>query len=338
MSYLGNTPTKATQLSVEARKSFSLGVWLKDEKGRPADLTGCVMTIVAKSNPDESVSDGDNLLAANADAIIPRPKEGYARFDIQAQALNVTPDEYPYVIVLRTADGYSSVVVKGVLTVLQNTEIASVNYSYASANPPQSLTVQLRDAGAVNVFIGGQLPPGMNYVRDDVMAAIENFDPDAIAMVPDGGAPGYVLTKTNSGDYSMAWLPVGNGQFALDASSQPAGYIPTARGDGTWIWKSVGLDATGATAGHAPVAKGDGTWEWKMVSPTVDWDKAEGEPGSILNKPSLDYLPASTPLSDISGVATKEQVPLIGDLRGVVFTTTIPVTGQAGYLYFVYTP
>ena len=334
MAYLGNSPTKATMLRVEARKSFSLGVWIRDDKGRLADLTGCELVIVAKRD-DETTDDTENLLLNGKNAVISDPRRGYCRFELQAEDLALDAGNYPYAIVLR-ANGYSSVIVKGDLEVVANPETESVLYTYSGVNPPQTISVLLRGTNSLNVFVGGQLPPGMNYVRDDVLAAIEDFDPDSVALVPNGGTPGYVLTKTGTGDYSMAWLPVGNGQFALDATGLPANMVPTAVGDDTWIWKAVGVDATGVPAGYAPVANGDGTWDWGNVS--VDWNAASGTPGSILNKPALNFLPNSTTLPSLPGVATPAQVPLIGELRGVVYTPTIPTTGIAGYLYLVYTP
>jgi hypothetical protein len=333
MAYLGNTPGQATILRVEARKSFSLGLWVKDSRGRAIDLSGSTLTIVAKTKPIDVTSDTTNLLAADAVAIIATPTLGYARFDIQAATLNQVPGEYDYAIVLRTPEGYSSVIVKGILDIQQNTEYASVGTSYPSANPPQSLSVLLQGSSSISVFIGGQLPPGMNYVRDEVMQAIEDFDPDAIALVPVGGVGGYVLTKTTGDDYSMAWLPVGNGAFALDATGQPAGYVPAAVGDDTWIWAAVGIDATGVTAGYAPVANGDGTWGWAAVAPEVatpDWTATIAQPGYIANKPSLGTAAAAA-ATDFMNATT-----LVAEMPGIHFQTTIPLTGTDLHLYFVY--
>lgn len=331
MAYLGNTPGKATILRVEARKSFSLGLWVKDSLGRAADLTGCSLTIVAKPSPLDTTSDVTNFLGPNATAVLAVPSRGYARFDIQASTLDQEPGEYEYAIVLITAAGYSGVIVKGILQIEQNTEYASVGSSYSTSNPPQSLTVLLQGTNSINVFVGGQLPPGMNYVRDDVMNAIENFDPDAIAMVPTGGTPGYVLTKNGTGDYSMAWLPVGQGAFALDATAQPAGYVPAAVGDDTWIWAAVGIDATGVTAGWAPVANGDDTWDWAEVdTATPDWDATTGQPGEILNKPALGTAAAADE-EDFIAAGT-----LVSAMAGITFMTSVPVSGTNGHLYFVY--
>ena len=98
--YLGNTPDSSTTLMVESAKSFALGLWIRDEKGRPCDLTGCTLTIVAKTSEDLTADDGSNLLVSDAVANIPLPKKGYAKFSIQAASLKLAAGEYPYAIVM----------------------------------------------------------------------------------------------------------------------------------------------------------------------------------------------------------------------------------------------
>lgn len=333
MATIGNSPSATTIIRVEARKSFSLGMHLSDPHGKPVDLTGCEMTIIAKPLPIDDNSDITNFLQANSQANISVPKLGYGSFNLQALTLNVDPGEYPFAIVLKTAEGYTGVIVKGILDVQQNTEFTSVGTQYTSVNPAQSLAVQLQGMNAINVFIGGQLPPGMNYIRDDVLTVIENFNPDDIAYVPNGGRSGYVLTKINGDDYQFEWRPVGNGAFALDATGALNGQTPVSLGDGSWTWAAVGIDATAVTLGYAPVANGDGTWSWAQVATaTPDWLVGPGLEGEILNKPTLGTASAR---ADSYFVAS---TTLVSAMTGMVFQTTIPVTGIEGYLYFVYTP
>lgn len=332
MSYLGNTPGQSTVIVVEARKSFALALWLKDPHGKPVNLAGCSLTIVAKREP-VGPTDATNILATNATANIPVPVAGYAIFNIQAASLDQAPGEYPYAIVLKTPDGYTSVIVKGVLDIQQNTEWASAGISYSSANPPQSLEATMRQNNSIDVYIGSQLPPGMSYVREDVVEAIETFDPDAIAYVPEGGTIGYVLTKTSSNDYEMDWRPRENGPFGLDATGQPANYVPAALGDGTWDWAAVGIDATGIAPGRAPVSNGDGTWSWANVTvPKPDWNATPGTAAEILNKPSLGTAAAKN-VEEFMDADT-----LVSAMPGVHFVTSVPVSGTDGHLYFVYTP
>ena len=331
MANIGNTPSQGTILRVEARKSFSLGLWLTDSRGRAVDLSGCTMTIVAKPSPIDTTSDASNIFAGNDMASINVPLLGYARFDIQATSLDQPAGEYEFAIVLRDVHGYSSVIVKGQLDIQQNAEVASAGILYATANPSQSLSVMLRESNSISVSVGSTLPPGMNFVPDNVMQAIENFDPEAIALVPMGGIVGYVLTKVTSDDYDMDWRPRENGTFGLDAAGQAAGKVPAALGDGTWTWSAVGIDATGVTAGYAPVANGSNGWAWAAVTtPKPDWNAAPGAAAEILNKPTLGTAAAAA-TTDFIGAAT-----LVSAMQGIHFQTTIPVSGTNGHLYFVY--
>lgn len=330
---IGNVLPSNTVLRLEARKSFVLGLHIYDPRGRTVDLTGCELTIVAKPLPINDDSDASNFLDADKLANIPTPTLGYALFNIQAATLDVTPGEYPFAIVLKTANGYSGIIVKGQLIVEQNVEYSSVLFEFDHQEPNQSIDVHLRNNNTIQVFVGGQLPPGMNYVRDDVMQAIETFDPLDVAYVPDGGAPGYVLTKLNGDDYAMEWRPVGNGAFSLDATGQPAGRMPVAQGDGTWTWDEAGIDATGVVDGWVPVAQGDGTWAWQLLDTAPpDWTAAPGAPGAILHKPTLGTI-----AEDDKGEYYASTV-LVSAMTGWHFQTTVPVSGTNGHIYAVYTP
>lgn len=335
MAQLSNVPAADTYLRVEARKSFPLGVHIYDPNGAVVDLTSCTLTIVAKPVPINDDSDTANILAPDHVANIPVPTGGYAIFNIQAATLDVEPGEYPFAIVLISSDGISTILVKGTLQIEQNTEWTSVNSIYSYANPTSSLSIYLREQQSINVAVGGTPPPGMNFVRDDVMAAIEGFDPDSVAYIPAGGFPGYVLTKVNQEDYAFEWRPVGNGQFSLDATGQPNGFVPVALGDGTWVWDAIGIDATGVPAGQAPVANGDNTWSWAEVSQDKpDWNAIPGSDAEILNKPTLGTI-AEDDKGDYYASDT-----LVSAMEGVVFQTTIPTAtvDNVGVIYFVYTP
>jgi hypothetical protein len=331
MAYLGNSPAANTVIVVEARKSFALALWLKDPHGKPVNLAECELTIVAKPEPIDDNSDVTNFLAASAYANVPLPTDGYAIFNLQASSLNQDPGEYPFSIVLKDRDGYTTVLVKGILDIRQNTEWNAVNSQYPSVNPPQSLFVETQQRNVVNVYIGGNLPPGMNWVRDDQVQAITEFDPDSVAYVPEGGTIGYVLTKIGTADFEMDWRPRENGPFGLDATGQPKNYVPAALGDGTWTWKAVGIDATGVTAGFAPVADGAGGWAWGSVSvPKPDWNVPAGSPAEILNKPMLGTAAAKNQTDFIAANT------LVSAMPGVHFQATIPSSGIDGHLYFVY--
>lgn len=330
MSSLGNSPSQLTVIRAEARKSFSLGVRLYDPRARAVDLTGCTLTIVAKKPPFDTTSDATNLLAPDATAAVIEPTDGYARFDLQASTLDHPAGEYPFVIVLRSPDGYSSVIVKGTLEILENPEVESATVDYTQSQSTLMLDLLLRDRNVVVVRVGSQLPPGMNYVPDDLMAAITEFDPDAVAMVPTGGTAGYVLTKIGNGDYAMDWRPPEQGG-ELSAVGQPEGNVPVAQGDGTWTWAPASIDADGVAQGWAPVSNGDGTWSWAEVSmDQPDWDAAEEEPGHILNKPELGTAAAKNEEDFLAADTLLTQLP------GVHVQTTVPTSGEEGHIFFVY--
>lgn len=331
MSSIGNSPQQHTILRLEARKSFVLGVLITNPHGRPANLEGCTLTIVAKP-PDAVTQDDDaNLLAQDAEAIIVAPELGYARFEIQAATLDHEPGEYPFAIVLITDSGYSSVLVKGTLDLQQNTEFSSVGHSFSAGLDSQRIDVVLQGRNVLHVSLGTQPPPGWRWLRDDVAETIESFDPDGVAMVPPGGLGGYVLTKVTGSDYAMAWRPVGNGVFALNAFGQPDGFAPVAQGDGTWDWEEVGLSADGADPGQVPVADGSGGWAWDEATlEQPDWAADPGDPGEILNKPTLGTA-AEADVEDFISSGT-----LVSEMPGVHIVTEVPTVGIDGHLYFVY--
>lgn len=332
---LGNTPRQRTDLRLEARKSFALGIWVKDSKGRAVDLSGSTLTIVSKRAPFDVTSDDTNILINDTLANIQVPSAGYGVFTLQAASLDVAAGEYPYVIVLTTDEGYTSVLVKGSLLIEANPEYASVAQDYSGEMPTQSITAMMLSQNEVSVIIDAQLPPGMNYVRDDLLELLEEIAVDSIALVPEGGHTGYVLTKTTATDFDMQWRPQGNGAFALDATAQPSGHVPVAVGDGTWTWDVVGVDATDVPEGYAPLADGANGWAWGPVAvdiPTPDWNADPETPGEILNKPALgtaaahdeeDFLAADVLFINISGVHV---------------VTSVPVSFTDDHLYFVYEP
>src|SRR5690606_17701744 len=125
--------------------------WFKDHSGRPLDLTGTQIRMVAKK-PPFGPDDSDNLFE-NGDAILAAPEIGYARIDLQATDLDHEPGEYPFSLVL-VSEGYSVVVAKGVVDIQPNTEAASVNDEYVTANPPTSLQIKMRGQTTLEVVVG----------------------------------------------------------------------------------------------------------------------------------------------------------------------------------------
>lgn len=155
MAYLGNSPGKETILRLEARKSFSFSLAVKDEQRRAIDLTGASIRIVMKQLPLDSADadDGDNLIA-EPDAVMTAAELGLSRIDIQAADLNWPTGEYPFAVVLVDDGGYSTVLVKGQIDLVQNTEFNSLASLFSTANPSQRLEVLLRGTTAVDVIVG----------------------------------------------------------------------------------------------------------------------------------------------------------------------------------------
>ena len=322
MVYIGNTPGRTTVIQLEARKSFSLGLWFMDQGGRPADLTSSGVRLVAKASPIDvtDTDDSDNLIV-NSTATIVDAAQGYCTFDLQASELDLEPTEYPYAIVLTTPTGYTSTVLKGVIDIQQNPDFTSMGSNYLPPEelPSQTLEVVLRGISLIDVRLGHVPPPGFHW-----LSAADQDKLDQIAMaaavMPAGGVPGQVIGKVSETNYDYRWV-------TLQAY------------DGT-------LSAEGIPAGRAPVSDGANSWTWGEVSPTVDWSLPEGAPGSVLNKPTLgtaagqnstSFAPASHEhdAEDVtSGVFVAARVPRVSEHRGFSSGSAEPTGGSDGDIYF----
>ena len=330
MSALSNSPSSHTVLRAEARKSLSFGVFITDPRGRYIDLTDCTLSIVAKKRGASTADDVDNLLDPDAVAIIDRPQDGYGRFNIQAATLDHAPGEYPFVIVLRSR-GYSSVLVKGTLEILENPEVASVDQTYGSDLPTTELQVLLEGRQVIHVAVGPNPPPGMNWVRDSTVELLENFDAGAVAMIPPGGHGGDLLTKLGEADHQYGWRPAGQGVGELDATGQEPGSAVVAQGDGTWAWSRV-VTTDGSGVDLLPFSDGEGGVSWEPLSswlPQPNWNATSSQPGHILNKPTIGTA-AARPESYFIPSTRK-----VSEMTGVHIVTSIPSSGIEGHLYFV---
>src|SRR5690606_37676111 len=110
--------------------------------------------------------DSDNLFANDQAYMGESADVGYCHFHLQASDLDHPPGEYPYVIVLQDAAGYSSVIVQGTLELLQNPEFVSAGSTYVGQNPPASLEVAMRGAATISVRTGPTLAPGTTSFTD----------------------------------------------------------------------------------------------------------------------------------------------------------------------------
>ena len=322
MAYIGNTPGRTTVIQLEARKSFSLGLWFMDQGGRPADLTGSNVRLVAKASPIDvtDTDDSDNLIVSSTATIVDA-EHGYCTFDLQASELDLEPTEYPFAIVLTTPTGYTSTVLKGVIDIQQNPDFTAMMSSYLPPEelPSQTLEVVLRGISLIDVRLGHVPPPGFHWLSAADQDKIDQISMAATVM-PVGGIPGQVLGKISETNYDYRWV-------TLQAY------------DGT-------LNAAGIPAGRAPVSDGADSWNWGEVSPTVDWSLPEGDPGSVLNKPTLgtastrDDAYFSQPghehaAEDVtSGLLNNARVPRMAELRGFSYGAAEPSGGVDGDIYF----
>lgn len=159
MAYVGNSPENETVLRLQARKSFSLGLWIEDQNGTPLNITGCIFRFVARKKVVDADSDDTNNLIANYLGAIQAPTLGYLTFNLQAAELDWKPGEYEYTIVM-SDEGFSTVIVAGVIQLEQNTEFSSMGESYSPAAPPSALRVVMRQNASIVVRTGPTLAPG----------------------------------------------------------------------------------------------------------------------------------------------------------------------------------
>jgi hypothetical protein len=160
MAQARNTPDEATVIRAEARKSFVLGLWIKDYNGNPLNITDCtIRMVVRKSVPSATVDDSANLIT-NATAVLTQPDAGLCQFELQASDLDFAAGDYLYSVTL-VSEGYSAVILKGPFTLEQNTEFASIGDTYSGdVSMASALTIILQQQRVVEVRTGPTLAPG----------------------------------------------------------------------------------------------------------------------------------------------------------------------------------
>src|SRR6478752_9737054 len=193
MPTITNSPSEVTILEVEARKSLSFGVWVRDSNDKPVDLTGMTLQFTAGT----LAYDGTPPVLANVPGQLILATQGYARFSLQASDLDLKPGNYLFTAVL-VAEGFSSVLLKGEMKLLQNTSLDDSN-TYAAANPPQAMTVHLLEQAGIHLDLSTLLPPDVLHV-------------------PPGGTTGQALIKLSSTSYDLAWATLSGG---LSGAGQP---------------------------------------------------------------------------------------------------------------------
>lgn len=368
MGLLGNSPERLTTFRLELRKSFSFSMRIQDAKCKPVDVTDYRFTFVMKQPPFQ-YSDLEDLtnIIVNSEGILEDPTKGFIRFNFQASDLNVKPGEYPYAIVMNSPDEYSSVIVKGVAQLVENTEFSSLEGTYMDDPPTTNVDVLLRKNNVVDVRVGHVPPPGYHYISDldrkhlDSLvnlildgpglgsAAFRNEQYFAIAAagVPTGGGPGRVLAKRTGSDYDMIWRTIppsaGGGvgpDTGLDATGIPEGQVPRADGVDGWEWQYPTSYANDIQDRGGKVimtdaerAKLSGVEEGAQANIQSDWELGGG-PGAILNKPDL----GTAALEDADSFASANHTHRVIELNGISRGDTPPSGGVDGDIYLQYLP
>lgn len=170
---LGNTPRQEIVISVEASKSYALGMYFKMNDGSPVDLTGCVLRFVATEPPQRGNTEVISLVAE-----IDEPLAGLTLFKFQARDLAIEPGSYAYDVTLVPPSGYSTPIIKGYLEVGPNTDTDDSNV-YTDLNLLSDITV----TGALehdSITIEVERVDGLFLV---VSALIQRFEADMQAQV-----------------------------------------------------------------------------------------------------------------------------------------------------------
>lgn len=164
-SHLGSSVT----LRLEARKSFTFNVVLKEPNGTSLDIHGCKFRFVAQDNKYPR----DNFITKSPSLL--EPGRGFLKFDFQASDFDIDAGEYPYVLVMTTKDGYSLVLMKGIIQLLGNPDVLSVEDVYDEQIVAVGLEATLRGNNVINIQVGNVVPPGKDYFSELEREALNNL-------------------------------------------------------------------------------------------------------------------------------------------------------------------
>lgn len=172
MAKLSNSPKQSLNFDLERRKSFTFRVRLKYSDGSLVNLTGCTLRFVMKSAGAVDDHFDLNNLVVNSEATIGAPLTGEGVFAFQAAELDGDPGEYGYSIVLWSPDNFSTVLAKGVINLLDNSESHSMHRFYSETSPASALELTLRGGDVVELNV-----PALATVADpdQIYAAVEQY-------------------------------------------------------------------------------------------------------------------------------------------------------------------
>jgi len=208
---LGNTPRRETNISVEASKSYQLGLRFIQQTGsdtpEPIDITDCEIVFVATDPPSRGSTEVLKIVAT-----LDGPLNGLASFKFQAADLAIEPGEYAYDVTLYPPSGYSSPLLKGYLVVGTNTDLRDDNVYDPDLNITTDITVGMNQGDVIELKI--ERLDGMFLVVSNL---IIEFEQDMQAQV--NAAAGSAQASLNSANLSAQYAA--SMQVWLDNAGYP---------------------------------------------------------------------------------------------------------------------
>ena len=258
MARLTNTPQQQLQFDLERRKSYSFRCVLLNADRSPLNLTNCKLRFVMKAREyDDDLYDTTNVIV-NHEARILSPEFGEATFAFQAAELDVAPGAYNYAIVLWTKDGYSVVVVKGIVNLHANTDSASMTKRYTTNSADAALELTLRGNDVVNIvtntltksearveIIGTGRPDDSSTLEATTIQQVANAQVGTLFISLDGAGVGaWAWRKRRTGWGLVEGFPI----MWSDIQNRPSLFPPSSH---THPWSDLtGVPVTFPATAH----------------------------------------------------------------------------------------
>lgn len=149
MTTLANSPAEFLVLELDQAKSFAFTLQFEDTHGNPIDLTSTrsVFTMGSYGGPGEPPT-----VLLEVEGLVTDPTSGRALVALQAADLDLPEAAYPFVVVLRV-QGYSTVLIKGEVSIQPNIERASTAFSYSPAASAHTLRATLQRRKVVRIVV-----------------------------------------------------------------------------------------------------------------------------------------------------------------------------------------
>ena len=345
MARLTNTPQQQLQFDLERRKSYSFRCVLLNADRSPLNLTNCKLRFVMKAREyDDDLYDTTNVIV-NHEARILSPEFGEATFAFQAAELDVAPGAYNYAIVLWTKDGYSVVVVKGIVNLHANTDSASMTKRYTTNSADAALELTLRGNDVVNIvtntltksearveIIGTGRPDDSSTLEATTIQQVANAQVGTLFISLDGAGIGaWAWRKRRTGWGLVEGFPIMWG----DIQNRPSLFPPSSH---THPWSDLtGVPVTFPATAH--------THPWADVTgkPSTFPPAAHQHPwADVTGKPST-FPPAAHQhqSSEITAAGTRsDQTFLRGDNTWAepAASVTLPLHNGPGAAQLTGTP